>query len=53
MERLDGSVKQKMDIDLGLTAAGRLLANLEITLQKPLRQAYGIFFNRQPEVGGP
>ena len=33
-------VKQKMGIDLGLTAVGRLLASLEITPQKPLRRAY-------------
>ena len=33
-------IKQKMDIDLGLTAVGRLLASLEITPQKPLRRAY-------------
>jgi transposase len=33
-------VKQKLGIDLGLTAVGRLLASLEITPQKPLRRAY-------------
>ena len=33
-------LQQKMGIDLGLTAVGRLLASLEITPQKPLRRAY-------------
>ncbi len=33
-------LKQNMDIDLGLTAVGRLLASLDITPQKPLRRAY-------------
>lgn len=33
-------IKEKLDIDLGLTAVGRLLASLEITPQKPLRRAY-------------
>ena len=33
-------IKQKMAIDMGLTAVGRLLASLEITPQKPLRRAY-------------
>jgi transposase len=33
-------IKQKMGIDLGLTAVGRLLASLDITPQKPLRRAY-------------
>jgi len=33
-------IKQKMEIDLGLTAVGRLLASLDITPQKPLRRAY-------------
>jgi len=33
-------IKQKMAIDLGLTAVGRLLASLDITPQKPLRRAY-------------
>lgn len=33
-------IKEKMDIDLGLTAVGRLLASLDITPQKPLRRAY-------------
>ncbi len=38
-------IEQKMDIDLGLTAVGRLLASLDITPQKPLRRAY----ERDPE----
>src|SRR6266487_5363362 len=33
-------IKQRMKIDLGLTAVGRLLASLDITPQKPLRRAY-------------
>jgi transposase len=33
-------IKEKMDISLCLTSAGRLLASLEITPQKPLRRAY-------------
>jgi transposase len=33
-------IKEKLGIDLGLTAVGRLLAGLEITPQKPLRRAY-------------
>lgn len=33
-------IKQKMEIDLGLTTVGRLLASLAITPQKPLRRAY-------------
>ena len=33
-------IEEKMGIDLGLTAVGRLLASLEITPQKPLRRAY-------------
>lgn len=33
-------IKDKMGIDLGLTAVGRLLASLDITPQKPLRRAY-------------
>ena len=33
-------IQQKMAIDLGLTAVGRLLASLDITPQKPLRRAY-------------
>jgi transposase len=33
-------IKEKMGIDLGLTAVGRLLASLAITPQKPLRRAY-------------
>lgn len=33
-------IKKTFDIDLGVTAAGRLLAELGITPQKPLRRAY-------------
>ena len=33
-------IQEKMEIELGLTAVGRLLASLEITPQKPLRRAY-------------
>jgi len=33
-------IQEKMGIELGLTAVGRLLAQLEITPQKPLRRAY-------------
>jgi len=33
-------IAEKMDIELGLTAVGRLLAGLDITPQKPLRRAY-------------
>src|SRR3989442_13831661 len=33
-------VAEKMGVDLGLTAVGRLLASLDITPQKPLRRAY-------------
>lgn len=33
-------IHEKLGIDLGLTAVGRLLAGLEITPQKPLRRAY-------------
>lgn len=33
-------IREKMGIELGLTAVGRLLASLEITPQKPLRRAY-------------
>jgi transposase len=33
-------VRERMGIDLGITAVGRLLAELEITPQKPLRRAY-------------
>jgi transposase len=38
-------IAEKMRIDLGLTAVGRLLASLDITPQKPLRRAY----ERDPE----
>jgi transposase len=33
-------IREKMKVELGLTAVGRLLASLEITPQKPLRRAY-------------
>lgn len=33
-------IRDKLGIELGLTAVGRLLASLEITPQKPLRRAY-------------
>ena len=33
-------IKERMRIELGLTAVGRLLAELNITPQKPLRRAY-------------
>jgi transposase len=33
-------LQEKMGIELGLTAVGRLLAGLDITPQKPLRRAY-------------
>jgi transposase len=33
-------LQEKMGIELGLTAVGRLLASLNITPQKPLRRAY-------------
>ena len=33
-------IEDKMGIDLGLTAVGRLLASLDLTPQKPLRRAY-------------
>lgn len=33
-------IQEKMGIELGLTAVGRLLASLEITPQKPMRRAY-------------
>jgi transposase len=39
-------IEEKMDIKLGLTAVGRLLARLDITPQKPLRRAY----ERDPEA---
>ena len=39
-------IKEKMGINLGVTAVGRLLAALEITPQKPLRRAY----ERDPEA---
>jgi transposase len=33
-------IEQKLGVQMGLTAVGRLLASLEITPQKPLRRAY-------------
>src|ERR1017187_1637610 len=33
-------IQEKLGVELGLTAVGRLLAGLEITPQKPLRRAY-------------
>lgn len=33
-------IEQKLGVEMGLTAVGRLLASLEITPQKPLRRAY-------------
>src|SRR2546425_5989963 len=39
-------LEEKLGIELGLTAVGRLLASLEITPQKPLRRAY----ERDPEA---
>lgn len=33
-------IEEKMKVELGLTAVGRLLASLDITPQKPLRRAY-------------
>jgi transposase len=33
-------IEEKMGIELGITAVGRLLASLDITPQKPLRRAY-------------
>jgi transposase len=33
-------IQDKLKVELGLTAVGRLLASLEITPQKPLRRAY-------------
>jgi transposase len=39
-------IQQKLGVEMGLTAVGRLLASLEITPQKPLRRAY----ERDPEM---
>lgn len=39
-------IAEKMGVELGLTAVGRLLASLDITPQKPLRRAY----ERDPEA---
>ena len=33
-------IQEKMGIEVGITAVGRLLASLDITPQKPLRRAY-------------
>jgi transposase len=33
-------ILERMQVDLGITAVGRLLASLDITPQKPLRRAY-------------
>lgn len=33
-------IKERMRVELGLTAVGRMLASLDITPQKPLRRAY-------------
>ena len=33
-------IQERMGVELGLTAVGRLLASLDITPQKPLRRAY-------------
>ena len=39
-------IQEKMGIELGITAVGRLLATMDITPQKPLRRAY----ERDPEA---
>jgi transposase len=39
-------IREKLGVELGLTAVGRLLASLEITPQKPLRRAY----ERDPQM---
>src|SRR6266481_7493079 len=39
-------LEEKLGIELGLTAVGRLLASLDITPQKPLRRAY----ERDPQM---
>src|SRR3989449_10501652 len=41
-------IEEKLRIELGLTAVGRVLGSLEITPPKPLRRAFG----RGPEAGG-
>jgi hypothetical protein len=33
-------IQEKMDVELCLTSVGKLLAQLELTPQKPLRRAY-------------
>jgi len=43
---LSSLIEEKLGIKLGLTAVGRLLAELDITPQKPLRRAY----ERDPEA---
>jgi transposase len=43
---VQGLIRERMGVDLGLTAVGRLLASLDITPQKPLRRAY----ERDPEA---
>ena len=37
---ISGLIKERMGVALGLTAVGRLLAQMDITPQKPLRRAY-------------
>ncbi len=39
-------IQEKLGVELGITAVGRLLASLDITPQKPLRRAY----ERDPEA---
>lgn len=39
-------ISERMKVEMGITAVGRLLARLEITPQKPLRRAY----ERDPEA---
>src|SRR3989442_9439491 len=39
-------IKERMGVECGITAVGRLLASLNITPQKPLRRAY----ERDPEA---
>jgi len=39
-------IQQKLGVEMGLTAVGRLLASLEITPQKPLRRVY----ERDPQM---
>src|SRR5260221_568145 len=42
-------IQEKMGIELGITAVGRLLASLDITPQKPLRRAH----ERGPQTREP